>query len=114
MAVLNNLFGKYQLKEEVVDLPELGECAQVKVVEMGADKSHAYFSSLKDADDNTPYAGLLIAACMVDDRGNHCHKMEDAKDIQRLMPVLVINKLVAACNRVNGIDTDSEVKKKDA
>jgi hypothetical protein len=112
MAVLKSLSCiESKLKQEVVEVPELGEDAQIIVRELNARRMSGYRDGLNEFPDFP--AEHLIVACCVDDEGKQIASHSDVLTLSEMLPVEVSNRLFTACRNVNAVIFESiESKKK--
>lgn len=108
---LKSLVGiKPTLKQELVDVPELEEGAQIIVREMTAQRFSKYQKAIKENFDY-PVESMLIA-CMVNDDNEQIAKHGEALSISEMLPIDVSNRLFEACKRVNSSIFDAKDSKK--
>lgn len=106
--LLNNLMA-FSLKEEIVDVPELCEDAQVLVRELAGKRLMGMQNISKDSE---LYSVHMMIACMVDEEGNQIHTHDQAELLFDTLPPSVFTRLNKACMRVNGISTKPVAAKK--
>jgi hypothetical protein len=123
MPILNReqFLSKRPLRTETVDVPELGEGAQVIVSEMTARARDAYERSLVDLRGKTPRPMLenvrakLVARCVVDESGAPLFTEADVEAVGDTSAA-AMDRLYAAAQRLNGMtkaDEEELVKNSD-
>ncbi len=100
---------------EVVPLPELGEGVSVTVKGMNAKEKGAFDMQFvkKGEHDVTKQRQMrerMLVACCIDDSGNRLFSVEDVAALG-LQSVFIIDRIFAACQRVNG-DSDKDAAEK--
>lgn len=112
MALIKSLSNvESMLKTKIVDVPELGEGAQVMVREMSAARMNKYQKAVNELPDY-PVEHIMIA-CMVDENGRQCHKHDDAWQISEALTTEVKMRIFEACKEVNeSLFTSMSAKKK--
>lgn len=111
--ILTNLT-KYTPKKEVIPVPELGEGAEIILLEMVGERSTGYSEFIRNLDEGEEISHcVFIVFSMVDKRGKQCHSVEDMAAIENALPPKVFNRLVHAALKVNGLINEDIHKKKD-
>ena len=111
MATLKTLNGiEPKLKQEIVDVPELGEESQIVVRELNARRMKKYREGMEKYPD-FPVEHMIVACC-VDDEGNQIAGHDDVLSISEMLPVEVSNRLFEACRKVNASIFESIDSKK--
>lgn len=101
---------KPTLKQELIEVPELGDDAQIIVREMTAQRFSKYQKAIREKFDY-PVESMLIA-CMVNDEHEQIASHGDELSISEMLPIDVSNRLFEACKRVNSSIFDSKDSKK--
>lgn len=122
MALLKQLnidSGEQNRKFEDVSVPELGDNAEIRIQKMSVKgnfrmtRLHKTISEM-DVDDDTRAALNMTATmmcCMVDEDGDYLLPGENVAEVLEVFETHgVFMRLFVACNRVNGIKVDKEVK----
>jgi len=99
---------------EVVQLPELGDGVSVTVKGMNAKEKGAYDMQFvkkgeHDVARQRQMRERMLVACCIDDNGNRLFTADDVAALG-LQSVFLIDRIFAACKRVNGDDEDAEKK----
>lgn len=111
MATLKSFGGIVPtLKQKIVDVPELGEDAQIIVREMSSRRMANYQKAIKDIP-SYPVEHLIVACC-VDEDGNQIAAHEDVLSISEMLPGEVAARLIDACKEVNASVFQSVESKK--
>ncbi len=101
---------------EVVPLPELGEGVSVTVKGMNAKEKGAFDMQFvkkgeHDVARQRQMRERMLVACCIDDSGNRLFAPEDVAALG-LQSVFIIDRIFAACQRVNGDSDKDEAEKK--
>tara|TARA_X000000950_G_scaffold183291_1_gene222078 strand:- start:49 stop:390 length:342 start_codon:yes stop_codon:yes gene_type:complete len=111
MATLKSLTGiEPKLKQEIVEVPELGEDAQIIVRELNARRMKNYREGMAKHPD-FPVEHMIVACC-IDDEGNQIAGHDDVLSISEMLPVEVSNRIFEACRSVNASIFESIDSKK--
>lgn len=115
VSVRDLLLNPVKMPEEVVSLPELGEGASVRVRGMNTKEKGAFEMQFvkkgeADAVKTRQMRERTIVACCVDDSGSRLFTLDDVAQLG-LQSVSILDRIFAACRRVNG---DGEVSEKNS
>lgn len=114
-SVRDLLLTPIQMPTEVVALPELGDGVSVTVKGMSTRERGAFEQQFLKKGAIDPLKSKqarerMLIACCVDDQGNRMFTLDDVSQLS-LQPVALLDRIYAACGRVNGINAEEDVEK---
>jgi len=116
--VISSLVAGVNYRRELVDVPELGDDAQIYVREMSVqgllDYQASNFNATGKPLADNPYQWMisLIVACTCDEAGNPLAVQADVPELMAKLPKSVMEKLLPVCQRLNDLGPKSLVDAK--
>jgi hypothetical protein len=116
LSVRDLLLKPLETPREVVQLPELGDGVSITVKGMNAKEKGAFEMQFvkkgeHDVAKQRQMRERMLVACCVDDSGSRIFTAEDVAALG-LQSVFLIDRIFAACKRVNGDDEAEDAEKK--
>lgn len=114
--IISNL--KKAFKQEVVDVPELGDGAQIIVREMSIDGLMTYqqsnFNDDGTAKADNPYAWMmsLIVHSTVNEDGEPLATQDDVPELMKVFPKGALDRLISVVTRLNKMTPTSVADEK--
>ncbi len=117
LSVRDLLLKPLETPREVVQLPELGEGVSIIVKGMNAKEKGSFEMQFvkkgeHDVVKQRQMRERMLVACCVDESGSRIFTTEDVA-VLGLQSVFLIDRIFAACKRVNGDDAEDAEKKSD-
>ncbi|MGV3000786.1 hypothetical protein [Methylophaga sp.] len=105
---------KYTPKKETIPVPELGEGAEIILLEMVGERAKAYAEFLRGLGEGETFSRtVFLVFSMVNTRGKQCHSIEEIEAIEESLPPKLLNRLVHKSMEINGLIAEDIHKKKD-
>lgn len=105
---------KYTPKKEVIPVPELGEGAEIILLEMVGERSKAYSEFLRGLGERETFSRtVFLVFSMVNSRGKQCHGVDEIEAIEESLPPPLLQRLVRKSMEINGLIAEDIHKKKD-